>query len=112
MPNLNAESEVGDDRTLAGRSAWLSHFGLGFGFPSSDFRRVRQFHHVVEKSRGVVAADMEDVHLAFVRAGDRLELLDAVELAFVRAVMVEGCAIDDLHRAKRPMALRASQTSP
>jgi hypothetical protein len=35
-----------------------------------------------------------------VRAGDRLELLDAVKLALKRLVLLEGAAAYDLHRAQ------------
>ena len=42
---------------------------------------------------------MKDVELAFVGAGNRLEALDAVELAFIRTVAVESTATDKFHRA-------------
>ena len=45
------------------------------------------------------AADLEDVELALVAAGYRLEALHAGELALERAVVVEGAPINDLHRA-------------
>ena len=70
---------------------------------------VGQFHHVIEAV--VAAADVEDVHLAVVPAGDRFELEDALELALERPVVIEGLAVDDLDRAEAPVTLRASQTS-
>ena len=43
---------------------------------------------------------MEDVHLALVPPGDRLELEDALELALEGAVVIKGLAVDNLHGAK------------
>jgi len=48
---------------------------------------------------GIVAPDVQYVELAGVGAGDRLETADAFKLAFVRAIVIEGGAVDDLHRA-------------
>ena len=42
---------------------------------------------------------MQDVHEAFVAAGDRLETADTGELAFVGPGVLEIVAINDLHRA-------------
>ena len=73
---------------------------LDFGFRISDLPpHIRQFHHVVEMAGGIVAADMEDVELAGVGPGDRLEAADAFKLAFIRAVVIEGGAMNDLHGA-------------
>ena len=47
---------------------------------------VRQFHHVEEITGFVVAPDVEDVDEVLLRMADGLELLDAGELALVRAV--------------------------
>ena len=58
---------------------------------------VGQFHDVVEAVLG--AADVEDVELALVAAGNRLEPLDAGELALEGPVVIESAAADDLHRA-------------
>jgi hypothetical protein len=43
---------------------------------------------------------VQDVHLAVVQARDWLELADALELAFVRPVVFEAVAMDDLHGAQ------------
>ena len=72
---------------------------LAFGF--RIFRRVRQFHHVVEVTVPIVAPDLEDIDHAFVRARDRLELLDAGILSFVGALVLETVAIDDFDGAIR-----------
>jgi hypothetical protein len=66
---------------------------------SLPVRIIRQFHHVIEISRLVVAPDLEDVHEALMRAGDRLELLDAAELALEMFRPLEGGAAHHLHRA-------------
>jgi hypothetical protein len=64
-------------------------------------RRVPQFHHVVETTGGVVAPDLEDIHESFVRTGDRLELLNAFELALERVVVIEAGAMHHFDGAKR-----------
>jgi hypothetical protein len=61
---------------------------------------IGEFHHVVKAPRRVIAPDVEDVHLAVVQAGDRLELADAFELALVGPLVLEAVAIDHLHRAE------------
>ena len=58
---------------------------------------VGQFHDVVKAIRA--AANLEDVELALVAAGNRLEALHARELALERTVVVEGAPVNDLHRA-------------
>jgi hypothetical protein len=58
---------------------------------------VGQFHDVVEAVRS--AADVEDVELALVTARNRLEALDAGELALERAAVVEGASVDYFHGA-------------
>jgi hypothetical protein len=50
---------------------------------------VRQLHHVVEVTRLLVPADVENFHLAFVRERDRLEPLDAFELALEGLIVLE-----------------------
>ena len=60
---------------------------------------IGQFHDVVEVAGLVVALDLENVHEAFMGAGERLEVLDALVLALVRAVLLEAAAVDDLDRA-------------
>src|SRR5258708_7490133 len=60
---------------------------------------VGQFHDVVEVAGLIVAADVEDVDLTVVRAGNRLKLLDALEFPFERPVMLEGAAINDFDGA-------------
>ncbi|SRR6266571_1390548 len=46
-------------------------------------------------------AAVQNVHLAFVRAGDRLKLLYSLEFVFEQTVVIERGAINDLHRTKR-----------
>ena len=60
---------------------------------------IGEFHHVVEIP--VAAADLQHVHQALVRAGDRLELLDAIELALEGMVAPEGFSMNNLHGAQR-----------
>src|SRR6185436_19478905 len=61
---------------------------------------VRQLHHVVEISRRLIAPDMEDVHLAFVQARDRLEFLDPFKLPLERPIMLELVPVNDFDGAK------------
>ena len=42
---------------------------------------------------------MQDIHLTVVPAGDRFVILDALEFAIVRTVVLELASINDLHRA-------------
>ena len=62
-------------------------------------RLVRQFHDVVEIA--LAAANLQNVHHAFVRTGDRFEFLDALELALEGMVMPKGVAPDKFDRAQR-----------
>ena len=59
---------------------------------------VRQFHHVVKAA--VVAADVENVHLAVVQAGNGFEPPDAFKLALERPAAPEGVPINNFNRAK------------
>src|SRR5258708_6241194 len=65
----------------------------------TPFRRriIGQLHHV--KEAALALAHVQDIDLRGVRTGNRLESPDAIKLALVRTVAVEGFAIDDLHRA-------------
>src|SRR5437773_1057061 len=71
--------------------------GNGIGSPDGQGHALvlRQFQHGVQVTSPVVAPDLEDIDHAFVRARDRLEVLDAGILAFVRALILETVAIDD-----------------
>jgi hypothetical protein len=62
---------------------------------------VGEFHHVIKPAAGFIAADLQDVHKAFVAAGERLKAADAGELAFVGARVFEVVAIDDLDGSPR-----------
>src|SRR5262245_56335685 len=62
--------------------------------------RIGQLHHVVEILRS--AAHLENVHQSFVRTGDRLELLDAFELALEGACIFERGAMNNLYRPECP----------
>ena len=57
---------------------------------------VREVHDVIEIAMLSMLADVMDGDLARVRAGDGLEALDAGQFAFVRPVMIEEAAVDDL----------------
>jgi len=61
--------------------------------------RVGQFHDVIETTRFVVLADVKNVQLAGVRAGDRLEALDALKLPLEGPGIGETTPVDNLHRA-------------
>jgi hypothetical protein len=63
-------------------------------------RIVRQFHHVVEASRAVILPDVQDGELAGVRAGDRLEALNAFEFTLERACVAETTPINHLYHAE------------
>jgi hypothetical protein len=79
---------------------------------------VGQFHHVEETV--VATADVENIHLAIVLAGNWLKLEDARELALERAVMVEGPPLHDLdgpvspgHAARQPnFSITATSNAP
>jgi len=84
------------------------------------FRRVvRQLHHVIKIPTGNVPSDVKDMHLAF-GMGDRLELLDTVELALEWTVMVECGSVHDFDGAiksgcasRQPdFAIRAAANEP
>jgi len=60
---------------------------------------VGEFHHVVEKTGGVIASDVQQTDLRVLAERHRLESLDAGELAVEGTVFVEAGAADDLHRA-------------
>ena len=83
-------------RHLAGERSGRVALGVNFLAPHLI---VGQFHHVIETI--LVPSDVENIHLAVVGAGDRLELLDAVEFPFERAVVLEGVAINDFGRPVR-----------
>ncbi len=108
-------ADVDDARSLVGTAGYIAPEGPGT--PQADlfalgkvlyeaafgfwiFHRVRQLHDVIEKPGVVVAADMEDVHLALAGVGERLEFFKALKLALVGPVVVEGFSIDDFHRPK------------
>jgi hypothetical protein len=78
----------------------ISDFPRISGFGIRIFNGVRQFHDVIEIVLGT--ADLEDMHQAFVRAGDGLEALDPAELAFEGAVVFENMAVNDLDGAQCP----------
>ena len=60
---------------------------------------VSQFHHVKKTVFG--APYMQNVHLAVVQSRDRLEFEDTLKLAFKRAVVIKGLAMNNFHGAKR-----------
>ena len=69
----------------------------------TPFRRciLRQFHHVIEITGLVVAADLQDINEAIVAAGDRLVFLDAFEFALERIGFAEIVTGDNLHSSQR-----------
>ena len=73
----------------------------GFRTPNSAFRIgiLRQFHHVIEETLGLVAPDVQDGELAGMRSGNRRELLQALEFALEGTVFLEGIAMNNLHGA-------------
>src|SRR5215471_13669737 len=71
---------------------------LSAGFLPFRFRRVRQFHDIVEQVPVVLAANVENVDEIFLRTGDGFEAFDAGEFAFERAGFFEAVAINDFHR--------------
>jgi hypothetical protein len=89
-------------RRRANRKPGVGAFLLprSFLLPAQVRRVIRQFHHIVEVPGGVTAADVEHVQLAVVGAGNRLEPPDPLPLLFVRPVVLESPAVDDLHGAE------------
>src|ERR1043166_9283376 len=75
-----------------------------FRIPHSAFRTrvVRQLHHVVKVPVCVIAPDVQNVHLTVVAAGNWLEPLDAVELAFVGTIVGKAPPGNNFDRAIRP----------
>src|ERR1035441_164566 len=71
---------------------------FGVNLPTGELI-IGQLHDVIEIAFVIVASNVQDRDLAWVGAGDGLELLEALELAFVGAVGVEGGAIDNFDRA-------------
>ena len=55
---------------------------------------VRQFHHVIEISGLLIPSYVQDVHLAFMQTGNRLELLDAFKLPVVRPIVLEPVPVN------------------
>lgn len=66
-----------------------------FGFGSGAWVRrgrgavgsIRQFHHAIKVTGSLVAADLEHVHLAFMRPGNRFVFPNAGEFALVRSLI-------------------------
>ena len=50
-------------------------------------------------ARSVIASDMQDVHLAFMRSRDWFEFLDALKLAVVRPFVLELVPVNHFDRA-------------
>ena len=63
------------------------------------FSRVRQLHDVIKETGFVIAPDVENIDLAFTGVGDWLEFLQAIELALVRFLVVEGFAMNNFYCA-------------
>src|SRR5580765_687358 len=59
-------------------------------------RIVRQLHDVIKVTGLVVAADLQNVYQAIMRAGYRFKFLDAAELAFKRTGFLKAISIDEL----------------
>ena len=62
-------------------------------------RVIGQLHYVVEIALLIVAPNLQHIHQAFVRAGDRLELLHAAKFPFIRTIVLKGLSINHLDRA-------------
>lgn len=62
---------------------------------------VRQLHDTIEVSSRVVTSDVEKRQLARMRTRNRVELLDALELAIERTFVGEGGAVNDFDGAAR-----------
>lgn len=77
------------------------HVKCQFRIPRPAFRVriICEFHHVIEIAFGIVAADLQDVHQAWVRAGNRLELLNASKLA-VKGMLVSK--VVPIHQLRGP----------
>src|SRR5580765_1769114 len=82
-----------------------------FHTPHFAFRiqTVRQFHHVIEIAFGVIPSDVEQRQLTWMLAGDSLEPLNALELAFDWTFVLERVTPDNLRRAQRSGGFATSQ---
>src|SRR5262249_6617350 len=94
------------DQVFTVRTSAFSRTSV-FGFRA--FHRVGQLHHIVEIAFRVVAPDLEEVHEAFMAAGDRFILLDPGKLALEGTVVVElgtmnqlDCAVGPQGAARQP----------
>src|SRR5436190_19487781 len=65
-------------------------------------RIVRQLHYVIETPHLIVAPDLKNIHQTYMRPGDRLEFLNALEFTFVGPLIVELPAEDYLYSPQGP----------
>src|SRR5262245_39536090 len=61
---------------------------------------VGKLHYVKEEAIMIIATDLKNAKLAIVRARQGRKLLNAIEFALVRTIVVEALAPDDLRRAE------------
>src|SRR6266542_1259306 len=95
----DGETFLGREPLLPG-AQFLERLGdvtVGENFIAS-LNVVRELHHIIEKTGGVIASDVQQADLRFLPDGHRLETFYAGELAVEGTVFVEACAADNLHR--------------
>ena len=85
----NAEFRMRNARTLRirGGTFRVPHFAL-------RIQIVGQFHHVIEIPRRIVAPHVQNIDVAFVRAGNRFEFENAGKLALVWFILLERRAMN------------------
>src|SRR5437870_1816163 len=76
-----------------------SIFVRNYGFPRIQV--VGQLHDVIKATGGVVSPDVQDGNQTGMRPRNRLEFLDAKELAVERAALLETVPPDDFDGAIR-----------
>src|SRR5947209_5639824 len=88
----------GGRRTGGGKDALLPGAGrlrLGCGI-------VGQLHHVVEVVPCLTSPNVEDVHLALMQSGNRLEIANAVKLASIGTLVLEVLSVNDFDGPEVP----------
>src|SRR6185369_4222280 len=87
---------MGDGRwKIRTRSRTRAFFPICILQSSISTRIVGQLHDVVEAIQAT--ANVQDVELTFVRAGNRLEALDAGQFALEGTIIVKRAAVNDFH---------------
>jgi hypothetical protein len=97
---LEGMGDIGLD-TWRGRYVEATGDGVPFWGTGLCAGVVREFHDVVEVAFGIIATCLKDGDVAWMRPGNGLDALDAIEFTVVGAVGIERGAIDNLDGTER-----------